>query len=79
MIWDTVVDIKMRLLIRLAPAPKAYFTFYISQISSLPEIPCSQYYNRALVYCEPDVKMSKLDNDGKAMDLNILININNGN
>jgi hypothetical protein len=34
------VDIKMRLLIRLAP--KAYFTFYISQISSLPEIPCSQ-------------------------------------
>jgi hypothetical protein len=28
------------IIIRLAP--KAYFTFYISQISSLPEIPCSQ-------------------------------------
>jgi hypothetical protein len=31
---------KMSLLIRLQP--KVYFTFYISQISSLPEIRCSQ-------------------------------------
>jgi hypothetical protein len=33
-LYVTIVDIKMRL--------KAYFTSYISQISSRPEIPCSQ-------------------------------------